>query len=127
MQSGNAKREQRHVIPIREPEDPGRILLHASLYIWKEARRYSLNAWLEAVEILRRARNDYDDEDRIEFVNRLEEAERAASGQAQSADRLTESPEALVRRPPDREEAKRRSADVATFPIQFDSPLRASG
>jgi len=120
------KRQQLHIVPIRKPEDPGRILLHASLYIWNKARRYSVNAWLEAIEILRRARNDYEDEDRIEFVKRLEEEERAASGQVQSRDGLTESPLAIVPRPMDREPPKRRGADVATFPTVVDSPLRAN-
>jgi len=67
--------------------------------MWKQARQYSLNAWLEAVEILRRARNDYEDEDRIEFAKRLEEAQRSASRQVQAPDRLTESPLALAPSP----------------------------
>jgi hypothetical protein len=127
MQGGNAKRQQRHVIPVKEPDDPGRILLHASLYVWKQARRYSLNAWLEAVEILRRARNDYEDEELIEFGNRLEEAELAPDGRVQSGDGLTESSLELVPRSPDREPPKRVTADVASFATVVDSPLRASG
>ena len=54
--------------------DPGRILLHASLYVWKQARRYPLTAWLDAQEILRQARNECDDQDSIEFVHRIEQA-----------------------------------------------------
>jgi hypothetical protein len=52
--------------------DPGRILLHATFYVWKQARQFPLAAWLEAEEILRRARNEFEDEDRIEFVQRIE-------------------------------------------------------
>jgi hypothetical protein len=99
------KKEQLHIVPKMEPDDPGRILLHASLYVWNQARQYSLNAWLEAVEILRRARNDYEDEDRIEFGKRLEELERTAARQAQSRDDVT-LPLALFPRPRDCEQAE---------------------
>ncbi|HET7873855.1 MAG TPA: hypothetical protein VFL42_15170 [Terriglobales bacterium] len=53
--------------------DPGRILLHATFYVWKQARKFPLAAWLDAEEILRRARNDFEDEDRIAFVRRIEQ------------------------------------------------------
>lgn len=52
--------------------DPGRILLHASFYVWKQATHFPLMAWLDAQEILRQARNEYDDQDRIEFVRRID-------------------------------------------------------
>jgi hypothetical protein len=53
--------------------DPGRVLLHASLYVWQQARQFPLEAWLDAEEILRRARNEFEDEDRIGFVERIEQ------------------------------------------------------
>jgi hypothetical protein len=75
----NRKKERLHDIAVKARADPGRILIHATFYVWKKARHYSLTAWLEALEILRRARNDYEYEDHIEFVERLEEQERAVS------------------------------------------------
>ena len=54
--------------------DPGRVLLHASFYVWQQAARFPMGAWLEAQEILRLARNECDDQDRIEFVRRIEQA-----------------------------------------------------
>ena len=54
--------------------DPGRTLLHASFYLWKQAARFPLAAWVDAQEILRRARNECEDQDRIEFVRRIEHA-----------------------------------------------------
>jgi hypothetical protein len=53
--------------------DAGRLLLHASFYVWQQARQFPLEAWLDAEEILRRARNEFEDEDRIEFVRRIEQ------------------------------------------------------
>jgi hypothetical protein len=58
--------------------DPGRVLLHASVYVWKHAGQYPLQAWMEATEILSRARCEFEDEDRIAFVNRIEDATAAA-------------------------------------------------
>ena len=54
--------------------DPGRTLLHASYYLWKQAGRFPLTAWVDAQEILRHARNECEDQDRIEFVRRIEHA-----------------------------------------------------
>jgi hypothetical protein len=54
--------------------DPGRTLLHASFYLWNKAGRFPLTAWLDAQEILRHARNECEDQDRIEFVRRIEHA-----------------------------------------------------
>lgn len=79
LRVANTKEERLHLMPVKEPDDPGRILIHATFYVWKMARVYSLKAWVEALEILRRARNDYEDEDRIEFGQLLEEQERAAA------------------------------------------------
>jgi hypothetical protein len=53
-------------------EDPGRILNHASLYLWKQWRQYPLAAWENAESILRRAHDAVEEEDRIEFVRSLE-------------------------------------------------------
>lgn len=53
--------------------DPGRTLLHASFYVWKQAGHFLLPAWLDAQEILRQARNEYDDQDRIDFVHRIDQ------------------------------------------------------
>jgi hypothetical protein len=53
-------------------EDPGRILMHASLYLWKHWRQYPLAAWENAESILRRAHDAVEEEDRIEFVRGLE-------------------------------------------------------
>jgi hypothetical protein len=53
-------------------EDPGRILMHASLYLWKHWRQYPLTAWENAESILRRAHDAVEAEDRIEFVRSLE-------------------------------------------------------
>jgi hypothetical protein len=58
--------------------DPGRVLLHASVYVWTHAGQYPLQAWMEATEILSRARYEFEDEDRIAFVNRIEDATAAA-------------------------------------------------
>lgn len=54
--------------------DPGRTLLHATYYLWKQAGRFPLTAWVDAQEILRHARNECEDQDRIEFVRRIEHA-----------------------------------------------------
>jgi hypothetical protein len=53
---------------------PGRTLLHASYYLWKQADRFPLTAWVGAQEILRLARNECEDLDRIGFVRRIEQA-----------------------------------------------------
>jgi hypothetical protein len=53
-------------------EDPGRILTHASLYLWKHWRQYPLAAWENAETILRRAHDAVEEEDRIEFVRILD-------------------------------------------------------
>jgi hypothetical protein len=49
-------------------------LLHASYYLWKQAGRLPLTAWVDAQEILRHARNECEDLDRIEFVRSIEQA-----------------------------------------------------
>ena len=51
--------------------DPGRMLVHASIYVWSQARQYPLNAWLEAEEILRHAHNEFENDDKIGFVQRV--------------------------------------------------------
>jgi hypothetical protein len=52
--------------------DPERILIHASLYLWKQWRQYPLAAWENAESILRRAHDAVEEEDRIEFVRSLD-------------------------------------------------------
>ncbi|MCU1305443.1 MAG: hypothetical protein JWN45_138 [Acidobacteriaceae bacterium] len=52
--------------------NPGRILTHASLYLWKQWRQYPLAAWENAESILRRALDAVEEEDRIEFMRSLE-------------------------------------------------------
>jgi hypothetical protein len=52
--------------------DPGRVLTHASLYLWKHWRQYPLAAWENAESILRRAHDAVEEEDRIEFVRSLD-------------------------------------------------------
>jgi hypothetical protein len=52
--------------------NPGRILTHASLYLWKHWRQYPLAAWENAESILRRAHDAVEEEDRIEFVRSLD-------------------------------------------------------
>jgi hypothetical protein len=94
----NRTRERLDVIPVNAPDDPGRMLIHATFYVWKKARYYSLPAWLEALEILRRARNDYEDEDRIEFGRILEEQERAAAQNVEPSDDMRCSLLVLVQR-----------------------------
>ena len=61
-------------------QDPGRILAHASVYLWTQWRQYPLPAWEDAESILRRAHDAVEEEDRIEFVHTLDEffADRAA-------------------------------------------------
>ena len=53
-------------------EDPGRMLTHASLYLWKQWRQYPLAAWENAEDILHRAYDAVEEEDRIEFVRSLD-------------------------------------------------------
>jgi len=55
-----------------ESNDPGRILAHASLYLWRYWRQYALTAWEDAECILRRAYDAVEEEDRIEFTHALE-------------------------------------------------------
>ena len=57
---------------LEDLEDPGRILMHASLYLWKHWRQYPLAAWENAETILRRAHDDVEAEDRIQFVRNLD-------------------------------------------------------
>jgi hypothetical protein len=52
--------------------DPGRILAHASLYLWKYWRQYALTAWEDAERILRQAYDAVEDEDRIQFIRALD-------------------------------------------------------
>ena len=55
--------------------DPGRMLLHALVYISKHAIFYPTQAWVDAENILHRARNQFEDDDRIEFVQYIEQQE----------------------------------------------------
>jgi hypothetical protein len=48
------------------------MLIHASLYLFKQWRQYPLAAWENAENILRRAYNAVEEEDRIEFVRSLD-------------------------------------------------------
>jgi len=48
--------------------DPGRPLHHASYYLWKHAGCFPLTPWVDAQEILRHARNECENQNRIEFV-----------------------------------------------------------
>jgi hypothetical protein len=54
--------------------DPGRILVHASLYLWKYWRQYSLTAWEEAESILRQAYDAVEAEDRIQFIRAMDDS-----------------------------------------------------
>lgn len=121
----NRKKERLDVIPVKAPDDPGRILIHATFYVWKKARHYSLPAWLEALEILRRAHNDYEDEDRIEFVQLLEEHERAAAPTIKPRDDMRSSPLVLLPGASDGEEPELRSESVSTVPTLVESALEA--
>ena len=56
----------------QDSNDPGRMLAHASLYLWKHWRQYTLAAWEEAESILRRAYEAVEEADRIEFIRVLE-------------------------------------------------------
>ena len=53
-------------------KDPGRMLAHASLYLWRYWRQYALSAWEDAESILRQAYDAVEEEDRIEFVRSLD-------------------------------------------------------
>jgi hypothetical protein len=55
--------------------DPGRVLLHALVYISKHATFYPTQAWVDAENILHRARNQFEDDDRIQFVRYIEQQE----------------------------------------------------
>jgi hypothetical protein len=52
--------------------NPGRILAHASLYLWKNWRQYALAAWEHAESILRQAYDAVEEEDRIQFIRALD-------------------------------------------------------
>jgi hypothetical protein len=54
--------------------DPGRMLAHASLYLWKYWRQYALTAWEDAESILREAYNAVEEEDRTEFISALDDS-----------------------------------------------------
>jgi len=54
--------------------DPGRPLHHASYYLWKHAGCFPLTPWVDAQEILRHARNECENQNRIEFVRHIEHA-----------------------------------------------------
>jgi hypothetical protein len=58
--------------PQDDRGDPGRILAHASAYLWRQWRQYPLAAWESAENILRRAHDAVEEEDRIEFVRSLD-------------------------------------------------------
>jgi hypothetical protein len=66
---GNHMNESNSVI------DPGRVLLHALVYLSKYAFLYPAEAWVDAENILHRAHNQFEDEDRIQFVRLVEEQE----------------------------------------------------
>jgi hypothetical protein len=53
-------------------KDPGRMLTHASLYLWKQWRQYPMGAWENAEGILHRAYDAVEEADRIEFVRSLD-------------------------------------------------------
>ena len=53
-------------------DDPRRILIQASLYLWKQWRLYRLAAWQEAMSILHRARHDVEEEDAALFLETLD-------------------------------------------------------
>jgi hypothetical protein len=53
-------------------KDPGRILAHASVYLWNAWRQYPLAAWEEAENILRHAYNAVEEEDWVKFVQSLD-------------------------------------------------------
>ena len=53
-------------------QDPGRMLTHASLYLWKQWREYPLAAWEAAESIIRRAYDDVEEEDRLRFVRSID-------------------------------------------------------
>ena len=50
-------------------------MLHALVYISKHAIFYPTQAWVDAENILHRARNQFEDDDRIEFVRYIEQQE----------------------------------------------------
>jgi hypothetical protein len=54
--------------------DPARILTHASLYLWKSWRQYTLTSWEDAESILRQAYDAVEAEDRIEFIRALDDS-----------------------------------------------------
>jgi hypothetical protein len=54
--------------------DPARILTHASLYLWKSWRQYTLTSWEDAESILRHAYDAVEAEDRIEFIRALDDS-----------------------------------------------------
>lgn len=51
--------------------DPRSVLTHASLYLLRQWRLYRLEAWQDAMSILRGARIDVDQEDEILFLETL--------------------------------------------------------
>jgi hypothetical protein len=58
--------------------DPGRVLTHASLYLWKQWRNYPLAAWENAESIIRRAYDAVEEEDRLNFVRSIDALEAAS-------------------------------------------------
>jgi hypothetical protein len=54
-------------------KDPGRMLAHASLYLWRYWRQYALSAWEDAESILRQAYEAVEAEDRVEFIRALDD------------------------------------------------------
>jgi hypothetical protein len=60
---------------MKEPlkcDDPRRLLIHASLYLWRQWRLYGLPAWQDAISILHRARHDVEEEDDALFLETLD-------------------------------------------------------
>jgi hypothetical protein len=53
-------------------DDPRRLLIHASLYLWRQWRLYGLPAWQDAISILYRARHDVEEEDDALFLGTLD-------------------------------------------------------
>ena len=53
-------------------DDPRRLLIHASLYLWRQWRLYGLPEWQAAMNILQRARQEVEAEDDALFLETLD-------------------------------------------------------
>ena len=67
-------------------DDPRRLLTHASLYLWKQWRRYELAAWQDAMSILGRVRHEVEEEDDALFLQALESSLADSNINVSSAD-----------------------------------------